>query len=46
MRIDASATAITWLPFAALDRLYFGLTVMTVMLAVVIGTVGLSHAVN
>jgi hypothetical protein len=29
--------------FAALDRLYFGLTVMTVMLAVVIGTVGLSH---
>jgi hypothetical protein len=30
--------------YSALDRLYFGLTVMTVMLAIVIGTVGLSHA--
>ena len=30
--------------FAALDRLYFGLTVMTVMLAVLIGTIGLFHA--
>jgi hypothetical protein len=29
--------------YAALDRLYFGLTVMTVMLAVVIGTIGLSR---
>lgn len=29
--------------FRALERLYFGLTVMTVLLAVVIGTVGLSQ---
>jgi hypothetical protein len=34
------------LKFSALDRLYFGLTVMTVMLAVVIGTIGLSHMVG
>jgi hypothetical protein len=32
--------------FAALDRLYFGLTVMTVMLAIVIGTVGLNRIIG
>jgi hypothetical protein len=29
--------------FRALARLYFGLTVMTVLLAIVIGTVGLAQ---
>jgi hypothetical protein len=39
-------SGINRIKFSALDRLYFGLTVMTVMLAAVIGTVGLSHVVG
>ena len=38
--------ALSWInhqKFTALDRLYFGLTVMTVMLAVLLGTIALHH---
>ena len=39
-------SSINRVKFAALDKLYFGLTVMTVMLAILIGTIGLSHVIG
>ena len=39
-------SAINRIKFSALDRLYFGLTVMAVMLSVVIGTIGVSRLVE
>ena len=41
--VEASLSVINSFKFRALERLYCGLTVMTVLLAVVIGTIALAH---